>query len=322
MFTVRTWTPVILSVALACAACMPAAGGAQGARTVAVTLDDGPFVGGGGATYLTRAETATTRLLDILREHRVPAVLLVNEGQIDGAPAAEVAARTALLTRWLDAGHAIGNHTYSHPDANALTADAYAEDIAKGDLVTRRLLAAREAPPSRYFRHPFTHTGDTADKKAAIEAALAARGYVVTPHTIENADWLFNVPYRRALETSDEAQAQRVADAYVAYTRRVVTFAEEASTRVFGREIPQVLLMHANVLNANTMTRVLADMSARGYRFVTLDEAMRDQAYRTPDTWVGKGGPTWLFRWSRSLGQDVSFADEPEPPTWVADAAK
>ena len=41
------------------------------------------------------------------------------------------------------------------------------------------------------------------------------------------------------LETSDEAQAERVANAYIAYTRRVVTFAEEASTRVFGREIPQ-----------------------------------------------------------------------------------
>jgi peptidoglycan/xylan/chitin deacetylase (PgdA/CDA1 family) len=301
---------------------MPATLQAQAARTVAVTLDDGPFVGGGGATYLARAETATTRLLDTLREHRVPAVLLVNEAQIDEAPPAEVAARTALLTRWLDDGHVLGNHTYSHPDANALTADAYAEDIAKGDLVTRRLLASRAAAPSRYFRHPFTHTGDTAEKKAAIEAALTARGYVVTPHTIENSDWLFNVPYRRALEKSDEAEAQRVADAYVAYTRRVVAFAEAASGRVFGREIPQVLLIHANALNADTLTRVLADLTTRGYRFVTLDEVMRDEAYRTPDTWVGRGGPTWLFRWSRSLGKTVTFADEPEPPTWVVDAAK
>ena len=49
---------------------------------------------------------------------------------------------------------------------------------------------------------------------------------------------------------------------------------------------------------------------------------MRDPAYRTPDTWVGRNGPTWLFRWSRSLGQSVSFAGEPEPPAWVADAAR
>ena len=250
------------------------------------------------------------------------AVLFVNERQLEGGDDAEVAARTALLRRWLDAGHAIGNHTYSHPDANALTADAYADDIARGDRATRQLLAARGAPPPRYFRHPFTHTGDTAEKKAGIEAALAARGYVVTPHTIENADWLFNVGYRRAVEAGNAAETQRFAAAYLAYTRAVVAFAEDASTRVFGRGIPQVLLIHANTLNADVLGTVLDDLVARGYRFVTLDEAMRDPAYRTPDTWVGRHGPTWLFRWSRSLGQAVSFAGEPEPPAWVADAAR
>ena len=292
---------------------------AQEARTIAVTIDDGPYVGAGRNPYLPQAEAATTRLLDTLREHKVPALLLVNEQQLETADPAEQAARTALMTRWLDAGHALGNHTYSHPDANALTAEAYTDDIARGDRVTRRLLAARGAAPSRYFRHPYTHTGDTADKKAAIEAFLTARGYRITPHTIENADWLFNGAYRRATDADGVA---RVADAYLAYTRQVVAFAEEASTRVFGRAIPQVLLIHANDLTADSLGRILDGLTARGYRFVPIEDVMRDAAYATPDTWVGKGGPTWLFRWSRSLGKTISFADEPEPPTWVTEAAR
>jgi hypothetical protein len=32
---------------------------------------------------------------------------------------------------------------------------------------------------------------------------------------------------------------------------------------------------------------------------------------------VGLSGPTWLFRWSKSLGQAISFKDDPEPPAWV-----
>ncbi len=312
----RLTTPTILLVVLSLTVVWPQA---QVARTIAVTIDDGPYVGAGRQPYLPHAQAATTRLLDTLREHKVPALLLVNERQLEGADAADVAARTALMTRWLDAGHALGNHTYSHPDANALTADAYTDDIAKGDRVTRRLLAARGAAPSRYFRHPYTHTGDTAEKKAAIEAFLTTRGYRVSPHTIENADWLFNVAYRRA---TDAEGVSRVADAYLAYTRRVVTFAEEASMRVFDRPIPQVLLIHANDLTADTLGRILDDLTARGYRFVSLEEVMRDAAYATPDTWVGKGGPTWLFRWSRSLGTTISFADEPDPPTWVTDAAR
>jgi hypothetical protein len=48
---------------------------------------------------------------------------------------------------------------------------------------------------------------------------------------------------------------------------------------------------------------------------------MADAAYRTPDTHVNRFGPTWLFRWSRSLGQTISFAGDPEPPSWVTAAA-
>ena len=40
-------------------------------------------------------------------------------------------------------------------------------------------------PYQLYFRHPETHTGDTNAKKQAIEEFLAARGYVIAPHTID-----------------------------------------------------------------------------------------------------------------------------------------
>ena len=101
-------------------------------------------------------------------------------------------------------------------------------------------MAAR-VPYQRYFRHPYTHTGDTGDKKAAIEAALALRGYVVTPHTIENADWYFNGPYVRAGLAGDRTRQDRLRDGYLAHTADVVAFAEQASVRVFGREIAQIL---------------------------------------------------------------------------------
>lgn len=293
---------------------------AQAARTLAVTLDDAPFVDVRATSYLEHAEEATTRLLEALRRHRATALVLVNERQLaQGEGQRE--ARTALLARWVAAGHTLGNHTYSHPDANTSTADAYQEDIARGDHVTRELMAGR-APYTRYFRHPFTHTGDTADKKASIDAFLAARGYTIAPHTVENGDWLFDVPYTRALAAGDAAGARRVQAAYLEFTDVVVTFAERAARRVFARDIPQTLLVHTNTITSAQLDAVLTRLEARGYRFVALDQVMKDEAYRTPDRWIGKGGPTWLFRWSRSLGQTISFADEPEPPAWVSEAAR
>jgi hypothetical protein len=69
----------------------------------------------------------------------------------------------------------------------------------------------------------------------------------------------------------------------------------------------------------DSLDKILNNFEARAYRFISLDEAMADPAYQTPDTFVTKFGPTWLWRWTRSRGVKVSFNDDPEPPTWVTE---
>src|SRR6266699_3738685 len=98
-------------------------------------------------------------------------------------------ARLAVSKQWVDAGVVLGNHTYSHLGLNALTIEQFEDEIIHGEVVTRRLMEPRRSY-QLYFRHPSTHTGDTAEKKQAVETFLASRGYKVTPHTIENADFV------------------------------------------------------------------------------------------------------------------------------------
>ena len=167
-----------------------------------------------------------------------------------------------------------------------------------------------------------THTGDTQAKKEAIERFLAARGYKVTPHTIENSDFIFNAVYVDALHNHDEVLAKRLREAYLDFTIAATEFAERVSPKVFGREVTQTLLIHANDINADSMDEMLTRFAARGYHFVSLDEAMSDPAYQIRDTYVTKAGPTWLWRWMKSKGMHVSFEDDPEPPGWVADLFK
>jgi peptidoglycan-N-acetylglucosamine deacetylase len=287
------------------------------ARTMAVTFDDLPYVNSAGQPFLANAQRVTADLMRVLKAQRAPAIGFVNESKLYAN--GEMDARVALLKAWLDAGMTLGNHTYSHPDFNRQTITQFQDEIIKGEVVTRRLLTAHQLP-LRYFRHPMTHTGETKEKKEAIEAFLAARGYVVTPHTIENSDYIFTVPYSRALRDKDAALAQRLRTAYLDYTLAVTEFAEKAAPQVFGREVPQTLLLHANDINADCLAEMLKRLSARGYRFVTLDEVMADAAYQTKDTLVSAHGPTWLFRWMKSLGQNVPvFKDEPDPPQWVMD---
>jgi peptidoglycan/xylan/chitin deacetylase (PgdA/CDA1 family) len=290
--------------------------GQTATRTMAVTIDDLLYVKIGEGAYLPRARAATAKTLDTLKLHKVVAVGFVNERTLEEAHEHEQ--RIALLRRWVESGMTLGNHTYSHPDFNRLTVEEFQNEITKGEVVTRQLMRTRE-PYQLYFRHPMTHTGDTREKKEAIEKFLAARGYKVTPHTIENSDFIFNVAYVQALQNKDEALMRRVREAYIAFTFAATEFAEKISPAVFGREIPQTLLIHVNDVTADCLDDLLKGFEARGYRFVTLDTVMADPAYQTKDTLVSKSGPTWLFRWMKSKGMDVDFSADPDPPKWVMD---
>ena len=285
-------------------------------RTMAVTIDDLPYVRMGDAEYLPSARTATAKILSTLKKHKVPAVGFVNEFQLDFGNQRE--ARIALLREWVNRGMVLGNHTYSHPDFNQLTVAQFEEQIEKGDVVTRQLMQSRR-PYQLYFRHPMTHTGDTLEKKEAIEKFLAARGYKVTPHTIENSDFIFNVPYAQAVQKRDAALAKRLRDAYLDLTIAATEFAEKISPQIFSREIPQLLLIHSNDLNADCLDELLQRLTDRGYKFVTLDKVMSDPAYETKDTYVNRYGPTWFLRWSKSKGMNLDFSGDPDPPKWVMD---
>lgn len=310
----RILNPLVAVIALCAAA--PAA--QSGVREIAVTLDDLPTVsayphGPDGASRL------TSDLLAALRSHAVPGVGFVNEGKlrIDGRVDES---QVGLLRLWVDGGFELGNHTYSHLDRHAVAASEYEADIVRGDEVTRRLLQAAGRQP-RFFRHPFLHTGRSLRERAALDAFLRDRGYRVAPVTIDNYDYLFARAYDRAVHDGDPAQRDRIAAAYLDYLVSVVGYYEQQSAALLGRALRQVLLLHANALNAATFDALAGRLERRGYRFVTLDRALEDPAYSQEDTYTGSGGISWIHRWALTQKKPRTFfAGEPEVPRWISEA--
>ncbi len=317
----RTCIAILLFVLAPLTAAVPdtARQSAPANRTMALTFDDLPFVAA-GQPYFPAAARATAELIDVLRRHRAPAIGFVNVGQL-ATGRTEGENRVALLQVWMDAGMSLGNHTYSHPDFNTLTIEAFKDEIVRGEATLKRLMSQRGVN-RMFFRHPMTHTGDTKAKKDAVDAFLAGRGYRIAPHTIENSDYIFNAVFVRAQAGRDRELARRVQDAYLEMTMEATMFAEGASRALFKRDIPQVLLLHANVLTATSLDTILTRFEARGYRFVSLDDAMTDPAYATPYTTVSSFGPTWFWRWARTLGIKLSPVGDPDVPAWVMDAYK
>lgn len=278
---------------------------------MALTFDDLPSAVGDA---ISDAERVTESILAVLDDYDAPAAAFVNEVKL--YVAGEFDERRALLERWVDSGAILGNHTFSHVDLNNMTVSEFEQEIINGELVTRALMK-QHRPYQLYFRHPYTHTGDSEMKKAEIDNFLLNRGYKVAPYTIDSQDYIFNVVYLHSKEDGDNTEAVRICVAYANFVVDATVFAESVSVQIFGDNIPQTLMLHANDINADCLDDLLAQLKRRGYEFVSLDAALSHPAYATKDTFVTEYGPSWLWRWMKSKDMDISFRGDPEPPAWV-----
>lgn len=287
-------------------------------REAVITVDDLPgALPGNDFAYgdLKELQRINRAIPGILKAHHAWAIGFVNERklQVQG----ERDARAALLQNWLDDGLFLGNHTYSHADFSTTAPQEYEDETIRGEVVTGALLKAM-GEKELYFRHPYLDTGMSLDAKNAFDAFLKARGYVVAPVTIEDADYVFNDVLAHAYETKDKKLAARAKKEYLEYVDTVFNYGESESAKLFNRQIPQVLLIHDNELNTECLDALLTKMEQRGYKFISLQEAMTDPAYATPDLWVGTG-VLWMERWKIAMGLKPEPDKGPDPPKWASD---
>lgn len=307
------WTGAFRAVVAGCAGtllsvCVMQAG--QGGREVAITIDDLPAAQAGArGCEWTSLEALTRRLIEPIRAQRVPVTAFVIAGHCSELP---LERRRAILEMWTSAGAELGNHTYSHPDLNSTPIADYEKEILHADDVLRETTGA---PRLRWFRSPMLHTGPDPETKAQLASFLAGHGWRQAPVTFDNSDWMFAYVYREARERGDADFAERVRAAYLPYLESVIAFFEARSVEVVGREFPQVLLLHANELNAEMLPDLLAMLRRRGYRFVSLEAALGDGAYALPDAYAGRGGFSWIHRWS--ITRKMPNKGEPDEPAWL-----
>jgi peptidoglycan/xylan/chitin deacetylase (PgdA/CDA1 family) len=286
-------------------------------RTVAVTFDDLPATPAGVVTDdVASLEELTRKLLTAVRKYSIPAVGFVNEGKlfVQGAGPRDVDGRIGLLRMWLDAELELGNHTYSHRDLNTMPLEQFEADVLQGEVVTRRLLKEK-GQTLRYFRHPFLRVGSDLQKRRAFEAFLSSHGYTVAPVTVDSDEFVYAAAYARALRGGNAAAATKIADDYLRYMDEVFSFFEAVSQRVTGREITQILLLHVNTLNADRFDALAGALRRRGYRFVSVAQALEDPVYRLPDEFVGAPGNSWFNHWELTAGRPP--VPTPRPPEWI-----
>ena len=285
-------------------------------KQVCFSIDDLPTVAY-GITDTVFQKALTDKLISSFTTHKIPAIGFVNEIKLYDGNNTAISFQIQLLNAWVDGGLELGNHTFSHLDYNSVSLNNYSQDILKGETVTKEILK-RNGNRLTYFRHPFLHTGNSKEKSDSLHHFLTSHGYTVAPVTIDNDDYLFALAYHRTKNKGDIQLMKQIREDYVDYMEQKLHYFERQSHQLFGRSIKQILLLHASLLNADAMESLARMYQENGYEFISMTEALEDEAYKTEITRFGNWGISWIDRWALSQGKKGDFfKDDPVTPDYI-----
>ena len=289
----------------------------ENTRFIAVTFDDLPM----NTKYLkdgTEWIEQTQKLLNTIKKINIPAIGFVNESKLYTNDVID-SSRLKALQLWVDADLELGNHTFSHPDYHNTDQQVFFDDILKGEKISSELLSHKNKK-LEYFRHPYLHTGMSLEKKKELEDFLRDHKYTIAPVTIDNGEWIYARAYENAYNKNDLELMKQIGNEYVSYMIDKTIYFENQSIKLFGYELKQILLVHANMINADYFDELTEELLKHNYQFISLKETLKDSAYQSEDNFIGRGGISWLHRWSYTRKVDKNFyAGEPEVPQNILD---
>ena len=254
--------------------------------TVAVTMDD---VRWQLIPAAVRAD-AEQRLLDHLGKHRI--FLFAIGDAVDNVEGLRI------LNQWSAAGHAIGNHTYSHqPLFGRITPEAFETDILRNEEVLSRCSGF-----TKWFRFPALNEGQTRAIRDRLRAFLRVHGYRNGAVTIDASDWYYNQRLLARVQAEPRFDVKRYRQPYLEHIWERAQFYDQLSRDVLGRSVPHTLLIHYNLLNSLFLGDLLDMFRSKGWGIVDAAEAFSDDVFtRQPDT--APAGQSLIWALAKETGK-------------------
>lgn len=243
-------------------------------------------------------------ILKTLHDEQMPPIY----GFVNGFRIAQYPYQKKLLTEWVAAGEPLGSHTWSHPNLEQVSAQAFIANIAKNEPLLEQVDPHGDW---HWFRYPYLAEGETLAKRQAVRNWLFAHHYQIAEVTIDFEDYLWNEPYARCMAKHNDASVAELEHSYIATADHFTDVFRTLAQRLYGHDIPYVLLMHVGAFDARMLPRLIALYRAKGFRFVTLEQAERDPAYHF-DPHIGYPGGGTLSELVAQV-KGVNFPDDAEP---------
>jgi len=190
-----------------------------------------------------------------------------------------------LVAQWAGAGHAVGNHTYSHWDLGSasVSLEKFEADVLREQAIFETLLTWRKR-----LRFPYLKEGETRVKRDGMREWMRANGYLPAPVSIDASDWYYDERFLK-LPAGDGAKAASFRRLYLAHLWDRANYYESLAKKVLGRSPEHVLLLHTNAVNAAFLPDVIEMFRSRGWKVVDAEQAFSDPLYAARPNTVPAG---------------------------------
>lgn len=200
-------------------------------------------------------------IIQTIKENEIPVTGFVIAGEISPA-------NWKILKKFRDAGLGLGNHTLSHTNLNRVDPDAYIQEIEAADKILAPVLTE-----PKYFRYPYLAMSN-GKKKNKVLRYLSAKNYQIAPITIDSKDFMFNQLLLAVPQNQRREFLKVLKPCYLSFIWQQALKAEEHSRYAHKTEQGQILLIHANLLNAYVLPDIIALFKQNGFNFVSLEKAL------------------------------------------------
>jgi peptidoglycan/xylan/chitin deacetylase (PgdA/CDA1 family) len=183
----------------------------------------------------------------------------------------------SLLGPWNDAGHIIGNHTYSHRNLHSLTEPEFEADV----LRCHELLKPYPAYSCLFFRFPLLKEGNTNEKRDAMRQFLNAHGMRNGHVTIDASDWFYDAELRKRLAADPAYDVSRFRAPYLAHLLDRAKYYDRLARTVLGRSPRHTVLLHYNLINVLFLGDALRMFTEQGWKLVSAEYAYNDAVFKS-----------------------------------------
>jgi peptidoglycan/xylan/chitin deacetylase (PgdA/CDA1 family) len=204
-----------------------------------------------------------------------------------------------VVQNWLDRGHLIANHTWSHPHASETETAKYLADIQKNKSYLDELLRQVD-----FFRFPYLDDGRDRRQQTALFDGLKDLGLRNAPVTVGTVDWFTSNRLEAALKINPNKDLGPYRDYYVEMCVTLANHWDGVAQAVGFQSLPHLTLMHHNILNGHFLKDVLLALKSDGWGFVDAAEALNFSAYHAmpPEPTLGRN---WLTLRQRAANVEI-----------------